>query len=133
MFSECAKRLRTIDNPNPGRNRMIRITIPDFSCICPLTKRTDIATVYVSYIPEKSCIELLSLREYVYLLKNEKALHESIPCFLLDDLKTKCQPRYMKISAHFRDTADFDVEVSEEYTSPDWEIPPHFTTTMIKR
>jgi len=131
MFNNAKQFLKKESNPNKGRNRIINIKVPDFACHCPISNRLDRSTVYVCYIPKQFVIELVSFRDYISSLKDMKALHESIPCYILDNLVEIFKPNYMRITAKFTETADFDITVFEEHFDKSWKKPEHFNIPTI--
>nr|VFK67628.1 MAG: 7-cyano-7-deazaguanine reductase [Candidatus Kentron sp. UNK]VFK72856.1 MAG: 7-cyano-7-deazaguanine reductase [Candidatus Kentron sp. UNK] len=93
--------LETFDNPYPKREYTIRIRVPEFTCVCPKTGQPDFATLHIEYIPERSCIELKSLKTYVWSYREAGAFHEAVTNRILDDLVSTCQPRFLRITAEF--------------------------------
>ncbi len=81
-------RLDTFANPSPGRNYRIHMEIPEFTCLCPITGQPDFATLVLDYVPEKRCVELKSLKLYVWSYRNLGAFHEAVTHRILDDLVT---------------------------------------------
>ena len=75
--------------------------IPEFTCLCPMTGQPDFATLVLDYIPDRLCVELKSLKLYVWSYRNEGAFHEAVTNQILDDLANALQPRYMKLEARF--------------------------------
>ncbi|MGI9318052.1 MAG: preQ(1) synthase, partial [bacterium] len=89
------RELETFNNPNPGRDYSIRIRIPEFTCLCPKTGQPDFATLFLDYIPEAACVELKSLKHYIWSFRDEGAFHEAITNEILGDLAGATAPRYM--------------------------------------
>ena len=75
--------------------------IPEFTCLCPMTGQPDFATLALDYIPHKSCLELKSLKLYIWSYRNQGAFHEAVTNRILDDLAGAVSPRYMRLSARF--------------------------------
>lgn len=101
MPSRPTKILDTFVNPNPKRPYEINFECPEFTCLCPKTGQPDFATLYVRYIPNKLCIELKSLKLYLWSYRNEGTFHEAVTNQILDDLVKACQPKFMEIIAEF--------------------------------
>lgn len=101
MPSQPIKYLETFPNKNPERDYTIDFTCPEFTCLCPKTGQPDFATIKISYIPDELCVELKSLKLYLWSYRNEGAFHEAVTNQILDDLVNACKPRYMKVIGDF--------------------------------
>lgn len=101
MSSKPSKELETFPNPNPERRYKIDFECPEFTCLCPKTGQPDFATIFIRYIPNKKCIELKSLKLYLWSYRNEGAFHEAVTNQILDDLVKACAPHFMEIEADF--------------------------------
>lgn len=101
MPSSPSKTLDTFPNPRSDRAYEIRFRCPEFTCLCPKTGQPDFATFYIRYVPDQLCIELKSLKLYLWSYRNEGAFHEAVTNRILDDLVTACKPRYMEIIGKF--------------------------------
>lgn len=101
MPSQPQKQLETFVNPNPERDYNINFTCPEFTCLCPKTGQPDFATIKISYIPDKLCVELKSLKLYLWSYRNEGAFHEAVTNKILDDLVSVTKPRFMEITGDF--------------------------------
>jgi 7-cyano-7-deazaguanine reductase len=75
--------------------------IPEFTCLCPKTGQPDFATLILDYVPDRLCVELKSLKLYIWSFRNEGAFHEAVTNRILDDLVKATQPRYMRLTARF--------------------------------
>nr|VFJ50279.1 MAG: 7-cyano-7-deazaguanine reductase [Candidatus Kentron sp. FM]VFJ60381.1 MAG: 7-cyano-7-deazaguanine reductase [Candidatus Kentron sp. FM]VFK08518.1 MAG: 7-cyano-7-deazaguanine reductase [Candidatus Kentron sp. FM] len=93
--------LETFENPYPQREYTIRIRVPEFTCLCPKTGQPDFATLHIEYIPGQRCVELKSLKQYVWSYRGEGAFHEAVTNRILDDLVVACAPRFLRITAEF--------------------------------
>ena len=96
-----AKKLDTFPNPNPDRDYVIRFECPEFTCVCPMTGQPDFATIYIEYTPDKTCVELKSLKLYLWSYRNEGAFHEAVTNKILDDLIAAIKPRRAKVTGDF--------------------------------
>ena len=95
------KKLEVFANPNPDRDYTIEMECPEFTCLCPRTGQPDFATIRISYTPDLLCIELKSLKLYLWSYRNEGAYHEAVTNKILDDLVKTCHPQWMKIVSDF--------------------------------
>ena len=101
MPESPTKKLETFPNPTPLRDYHIHMEIPEFTCLCPKTGQPDFATLILDYIPDKKCVELKSLKLYIWSYRNEGAFHEAVTNRILDDLVAAVKPRYMRLTAKF--------------------------------
>ena len=101
MATQPSKSLETFPNPEPKRNFEIRLECPEFTCICPRTGQPDFATIKVTYVPDKLCVELKSLKLYLWSYRNEGAFHEKVTNQILNDLVKAVKPRYMEVIGDF--------------------------------
>src|SRR3954471_15403684 len=95
------KVLETFPNPAPDRDFAIHMQIPEFTCLCPKTGQPDFATLLLDYIPDRKCVELKSLKLYVWSYRDEGAFHEAVTNRILDDLVAATRPRFMRLTARF--------------------------------
>jgi 7-cyano-7-deazaguanine reductase len=96
-----SKDLETFPNPNPGRDYLITFDCPEFTCLCPRTGQPDFATIRINYVPGDLCVELKSLKLYLWSFRNEGAFHEAVVNQILDDLAAVCDPRFMEVVGDF--------------------------------
>lgn len=101
MTTQPSKKLDVFPNPKPERDYWIHFECPEFTCVCPKTGQPDFAILYIDYIPGLQCIELKSLKLYLWSYRNEGAFHEAVTNKILDDLIQAMQPRRIKIKADF--------------------------------
>lgn len=101
MSSEPSKQIETFVNPNPDRPYTISMECPEFTCLCPRTGQPDFATIRIRYVPDRDCIELKSLKLYLWSYRNEGAFHEAVINRILDDLAGACKPRFMEVAGDF--------------------------------
>ncbi len=123
MSSKPSKELETFDNPNPERDYTIRIRLPEFTCLCPKTGQPDFATLDLEYVPENSCIELKSLKMYIWSFRDEGAFHEAVTNKILTDLVKACEPRFMRLTAEFNVRGGVYTTVIAEHKNPAWIAP----------
>jgi 7-cyano-7-deazaguanine reductase len=101
MPADPTKNIETFTNPTPDRPYTITMECPEFTCLCPRTGQPDFATIHVRYVPNELCIELKSLKLYLWSFRNEGAFHEAVVNSILDDLAAACQPRFMEVTGDF--------------------------------
>jgi len=123
MATQPNRELELFPNPQPERDYTIRINIPEFTCLCPKTGQPDFATLLLEYIPDRQCVELKSLKMYVWSFRNEGAFHEAVTNEILDDLVKATAPRFMRLSAVFNVRGGIDTTVIAEHRAQDWQPP----------
>lgn len=96
-----SKKLETFPNPNPERDYEIHFDCPEFTCLCPKTGQPDFAHIEIEYVPDQHCVELKSLKLYLWSYRNEGAFHEAVTNQILDDLVRATQPRSMTVTGNF--------------------------------
>ncbi len=127
MPTQPSRELETFDNPMPGRDYTIRIEVPEFTCLCPKTGQPDFATLYIEYVPDRKCVELKSLKLYVWSYRDEGAFHEKVTNTILDDLVAATGPRFMRLTAKFNVRGGIWTTVVAEHRQPDWQPPEPVT------
>jgi 7-cyano-7-deazaguanine reductase len=123
MSGQASKDLEVFENPQHDQDYTIRISIPEFTCLCPKTGQPDFATLEIEYVPDESCIELKALKMYVWSYRNEGAFHEAVTNTILADLVAACQPRFMRLTAEFNVRGGIYTSVVAEHRNPDWIAP----------
>jgi 7-cyano-7-deazaguanine reductase len=123
MSTQPTKELETFDNPQVGRDYTIRIDVPEFTCLCPKTGQPDFATLNIEYVPQDRCIELKSLKLYVWSFREEGAFHEAVTNRILDDLVKACAPRFMRLTAEFNVRGGIYTTVVAEHRADNWQAP----------
>jgi len=124
MPTQPNRTLETFANPHPERDYTIRIRVPEFTCLCPKTGQPDFATLHLEYIPDRLCVELKSLKLYVWSWREEGAFHEAVTNRILDDLVTACAPRYLRLRAAFNVRGGIYTDVVVEHVRPGWQPAP---------
>ena len=97
-----SKELETFPNPRPDREYEIRFECPEFTCVCPRTGQPDFATIHIRYVPAELCVELKSLKLYLWSFRDEGHFHEAVTNRILDDLVDALAPRRMNVVGDFR-------------------------------
>ncbi|HAL44552.1 MAG: NADPH-dependent 7-cyano-7-deazaguanine reductase QueF [Planctomycetes bacterium GWF2_42_9] len=108
-------KLEFFDNPRPGRDYNISINCPEFTSVCPKTGQPDFGTIIIDYCPDKTCIELKSLKYYMQSFRNKGIFYEAVTNQILDDLVAACQPKRMKITSKFTPRGGITTEVTVQY------------------
>ncbi len=124
MSSQPTKTLETFPNPAADRDFHIHMQIPEFTCLCPKTGQPDFATLYLDYIPDQTCVELKSLKLYIWSYRNEGAFHEAVTNRILDDLVAATQPRFMRLTAKFYVRGGIFTNVVAEHRQTGWQAAP---------
>ncbi len=101
MTTRPSRSLETFDSPRPGRDFLISIDCPEFTCLCPKTGQPDFATIKIRYVPDQKCVELKSLKLYLWSFRDLGAFHEAVTQQLLDDLVGVLAPKWMRIEGDF--------------------------------
>lgn len=101
MPSTPTKELQTFPNPNRERDYEISFEAPEFTCLCPMTGQPDFATVRIRYVPDQLCVELKSLKLYLWSFRDEGAFHEAVTNRIADDLIKLLDPRYLEVVGDF--------------------------------
>ncbi len=115
--------LETFPNPNPERDFTIRISIPEFTCLCPKTGQPDFATLKLEYVADQDCVELKSLKLYMWSFREEGAFHEAVTNRILEDLVSATNPRFMRLTADFNVRGGIYTTVVAEHQKPGWQAP----------
>jgi 7-cyano-7-deazaguanine reductase len=123
MATQPSRELELFPNPQPERDYTIRINIPEFTCLCPKTGQPDFATLLLEYIPDRQCVELKSLKMYIWSFRNEGAFHEAVTNEILDDLVNATAPRFMRLSADFYVRGGIGTKVIAEHRAENWQPP----------
>jgi 7-cyano-7-deazaguanine reductase len=121
MTRPPSKTLETFPNPAPHRDYHIHMEIPEFTCLCPKTGQPDFGTLSVDFIPDETCIELKSLKLYIWSFRNEGCFHEAVTNRILDDLAEAAKPRFMRVTARFFVRGGIFTDVVAEYRKKDWQ------------
>lgn len=124
MPTKPSKDLATFPNPQPRRDYRIHMEIPEFTCLCPLTGQPDFATLVLDYIPDRKCVELKSLKLYIWSFRNEGAFHEAVTNSILDDLAQAITPRFMRLTAKFWVRGGIFTTVVAEHRKRGWRPQP---------
>jgi 7-cyano-7-deazaguanine reductase len=119
MSSQPSRELMRFPNPNPERDYEIRFDCPEFTCLCPLTGQPDFAHIFVSYVPDQFCVELKSLKLYLWSFRNEGAFHEAVTNSILNDLVSTIAPRRLTVMGRFMVRGGIGTEIEVKYDAND--------------
>ena len=116
MATEPSKILETFSNPRPQRDYEINMECPEFTCVCPRTGQPDFASIRVRYVPAELCVELKSLKLYLWSYRNEGAFHEAVVNQILDDLVQAVRPKSMSVVGDFNVRGGIHTTVTATYS-----------------
>ena len=123
MPTRPSTELETFDNPMPERDYTIHMELPEFTCVCPKTGQPDFATLLLDYVPDQKCVELKSLKLYIWSYRETGAFHEAVTNRILDDLVEATEPRFMRLTGRFNVRGGIYTTVVAEHRKPGW-VPP---------
>ena len=115
MATKPSKELEIFANPHPDRDYTIEMECPEFTSICPVTGQPDFGTIRIRYVPDQQCIELKSLKLYLWSYRQEGAFHEAVTNNILDDLVAACAPRQMTVVGDFNVRGGITTVVTAEF------------------
>ncbi|OQX12868.1 MAG: NADPH-dependent 7-cyano-7-deazaguanine reductase QueF [Thiothrix lacustris] len=124
MSTQPSKELDTFPNPNPQRDYTIRIDVPEFTCICPKTGQPDFAQFKIEYVADEKCVELKSLKLYMWSYREEGAFHEAVTNKILEDLATATAPRFMRLTGVWNVRGGIYTTVVVEHRQAGWVPAP---------
>ena len=116
--------IETFPNPSPERDYTIRMTIPEFTCLCPKTGQPDFATLKLEYVPDATCIELKALKLYIWSFRDRGCFHEAVTNEILGTLGDAVTPRFMRLTAEFYVRGGIYTTVVAERRAPGWQPAP---------
>ena len=123
MSSAPSKTLEIFPNPHTERDYTVRIRVPEFTCLCPKTGQPDFAELTLEYVPDRVCVELKSLKTYVWSYRDEGAFHEAVTNRILTDLIEAVEPRFMRLTADFNVRGGIYTTVVAEHRAAGWQPP----------
>ena len=118
MPTKPSKQLETFLNPNPERDYEISFEAPEFTCLCPMTAQPDFATIRIRYVPDEKCVELKSLKLYLWSYRDEGTFHEAVTNRIADDLIAALQPRRLSVEGDFYVRGGIKTVVRVDFTAP---------------
>jgi len=123
MPEPAPTQLETFDNPQPDRDYTIHMEIPEFTCLCPKTGQPDFATLFLEYVPDALCVELKSLKLYVWSYRDQGSFHEAVTNRILNDLVALLAPRYLRLQARFNVRGGITTTITAEHRQDGWTPP----------
>jgi len=123
MPSTPTTTLETFANPAADRDYTIRMSLPEFTCLCPMTGQPDFATLELEYVPDRLCVELKSLKLYIWSFRDRGAFHEAVTNEILDHLAGCTRPRFMRLTATFNVRGGIHTTVVAEHRQTGWQPP----------
>lgn len=124
MSTQPSKTLETFPNPFPDRDYTIHMTIPEFTCLCPKTGQPDFATITLDFVPDQRCVELKSLKTYMWSFREEGGFHEAMTNGILNDLVAAISPRFMRVTGEWNVRGGIYTNVVVEHRQPGWTPAP---------
>ena len=119
--------IETFQNPSPARDYTIRMQIPEFTCLCPRTGQPDFATLELEYVPDALCVELKSLKLYIWSFRDRGAFHESVTNEIVDRLAAALDPRFLRLTARFNARGGIYTTIVAERRRKGWIAPDAVT------
>src|SRR5512134_486487 len=116
--------IETFPNPQTGRDYTIRMRLPEFTCLCPRTGQPDFATLDLEYVPEALCVELKSLKLYIWSFRDRGAFHEAVTNEIADRLAAALQPRFLRLTAQFNVRGGIYTTIVVEHRQSGWNPAP---------
>ena len=123
MSTQASTSLETFPNPARDRDYTIRMTLPEFTCLCPKTGQPDFATFELEYVPDELCVELKALKLYMWSYRDRGAFHEAVTNQIADDLTRACAPRFLRLAGKFNVRGGIYTTVVVERRKPGWTPP----------
>jgi 7-cyano-7-deazaguanine reductase len=120
MSTQPSRQLDSFPNPHPGRDYEIEFDCPEFTCLCPLTGQPDFAHFRINYIPDQLCVELKSLKLYLWSYRDERAFHEKVTNQILDDLVATLSPRWLEVEGEWFVRGGITTTVTVSHVAADW-------------
>ena len=115
--------VETFPNPRPGADYTIEMEIPEFTCLCPKTGQPDFALLQLTYVPADLCVELKSLKQYIWSFRDRGTFHEAVTNEIADLLATTLAPRFLRLKAKFNVRGGIYTSITVERQAPDWRPP----------
>jgi 7-cyano-7-deazaguanine reductase len=122
-MAKASKKIETFPNPSPGRDYAIHMQIPEFTCLCPKTGQPDFATLFLDYVADRACVELKSLKLYIWSFRDQGRFHEAVTNEILDHLVAATKPRFMRLTAKFYVRGGIFTTVVAEHRKAGWKAP----------
>jgi 7-cyano-7-deazaguanine reductase len=121
MSHAPTSQLETFANPSADRDYTIRMQIPEFTCLCPRTGQPDFATLDLEFVPDRLCVELKSLKLYIWSFRDRGAYHEAVTNQIANDLERAMQPRFLRLTARFNVRGGICTTIVAERRQAHWQ------------
>ena len=131
--SAPSKQLDVFPNPAPERDYLIQFQVPEFTCFCPLTGQPDFAHFTIEMIADRWCVELKSLKMYMWSYRNEGAFHEKVTNMILSDIVKVTEPRFIRITARWYVRGGIYTNVVAEHRAKGWKPQPAVDLPAFER
>jgi 7-cyano-7-deazaguanine reductase len=125
MPTQPKRVLETFSNPKPQRDYQIHMQIPEFTCLCPKTGQPDFAHLTLDFVPDKKCVELKSLKLYIWSYRDQGAFHEAVTNQIADDIVAAIAPRFLRLTAKFYVRGGIFTNVVVEHRKRGWKPAPN--------
>ncbi|MFP4154681.1 MAG: preQ(1) synthase [Halothiobacillaceae bacterium] len=123
MSTQPTKNLETFENPRQDRDYTIHMEVPEFTCLCPKTGQPDFANIRIDYVPDQRCVELKSLKMYMWSFREEGGFHEAMTNRILDDIVAAIEPRFLRITGEWNVRGGIFTTVVVEHRQENWNPP----------
>ncbi len=127
MPTQATSAVDTFENPQPAHDYTIRMSMPEFTCLCPKTGQPDFATLELEYVPDQACVELKSLKLYIWSFRDRGAFHEAVTNEIADHLERAMRPRFLRLTARFNVRGGIYTQVVAERRQAGWVSPAAIT------
>jgi len=94
--------------------------VPEFTCLCPKTGQPDFARLLIEYVPDRLCVELKSLKLYMWSFRDQGGFHEAVTNQILDEIVAAISPRFMRLTADFNVRGGIYTSVVAEHRAENW-------------
>ena len=123
MPSQPSTQIETFANPSADHDYTIRMSIPEFTCLCPRTGQPDFATLELEYVPDRLCVELKALKLYIWSFRDRGTFHEAVTNEIIDTLAAALAPRFIRLTARFNVRGGITTQVVAERRAAGWRAP----------
>jgi 7-cyano-7-deazaguanine reductase len=124
MPSQPITNIETFSNPKPDSDYTIRMTMPEFTCLCPKTGQPDFAILELEYVADRRCVELKSLKQYIWSFRDRGAFHEAVTNEIADHLAGATDPRFLRLTAKFNVRGGIYTTIVATRGQKGWQPPP---------
>ncbi|RRQ23533.1 NADPH-dependent 7-cyano-7-deazaguanine reductase QueF [Guyparkeria sp. SCN-R1] len=124
MSTQPSKTLETFPNPHPERDYTIHMEVPEFTCLCPKTGQPDFATILIDFVPDQQCVELKSLKMYMWSFREEGGFHEAMTNRIADDIVAAINPRFLRLTGRWNVRGGIWTNVVVEHRQDGWTPAP---------